>query len=298
MSSAEAIAQVVSDLRHGRIRPTVKGADLAAACLGTAADGPVVDVTAIFRTKVIDRQHSIALYDDHPSIAPPWPAACFAWENTFGNVYVASMVAAPGPPPPDKRWEPHEPIDWDAVAWDPVVVLWAGGYSPGEGGPIPTYGPLYVWQFAVGGDGKPLDIHWQDLLGADVPELSERLTDQGLFDNALLTILQSLNFLNCRNVEVVEPKRERHERRRLERVGVKVQTINVFPVGRSTRSSGHADARYGVALHPVRGHFSHYGPAYGRGLLFGRLAGKFWIQQHTRGTPEIGVNLNDYRLDA
>ncbi|WP_426513151.1 hypothetical protein ACPPVO_22495 [Dactylosporangium sp. McL0621] len=43
-----------------------------------------------------------------------------------------------------------------------------------------------------------------------------------------------------------------------------------------------ADAAEAV-LSPVRGHFSHYGKQYNRGLLFGKYSGKFWVAGHVRG---------------
>lgn len=114
---------------------------------------------------------------------------------------------------------------------------------------------------------------------------------------AHLVLLGALNFMNCRNVELVEPTWERHKRKRLARLGVKVHTISVFPVGRSVRSGPKVqDAGGGLPLSSVVGHFAHYGPEYGRGLLFGRLAGRFWIPQHARGAKEHGESEVDYRL--
>jgi hypothetical protein len=114
----------------------------------------------------------------------------------------------------------------------------------------------------------------------------------------LLVLLQSLNFLNCRNVEIVEPKRERHERKRIERTGVNIHTIHVFPVGRGSRSRGAPREGEGVPLHSVRGHFAHYGPKYGRKLLFGKIEGKYWIQPYSKGSPEHGVSIADYKLET
>lgn len=35
---------------------------------------------------------------------------------------------------------------------------------------------------------------------------------------------------------------------------------------------------------------------HGRGLLFGKLAGRFWIPQHARGDREHGESVADYAL--
>jgi hypothetical protein len=292
--SAEPIARVIADLRGSRFRPTVTDRDLTEALWKTTRRGPVVDVSTLFREKIIDRGHSIAVYEDHRCILPAWLEAQFAWENTFGNVYVVSHAAVPADEINSSQWETAEPIDWNDVAWIYDWALWCGGRS--AGGPISTYGPIYFWQIAISKTGEPLDIHWMDLLAADSPEASRRLTEQGLYDNALLTVLQSFNFLNCRNVELVEPKRERHVRRRLERTGVRIHTINVFPAGRTVRRDANGEAVGGTPLASVRGHFASYGPEYDRGLLFGKYAGRFWISAHVRGASENGVSIADYKL--
>lgn len=123
---------------------------------------------------------------------------------------------------------------------------------------------------------------FEEVFCATVPE-----TEAFVLDGMILTG-------NCRNVELVEPKRPRPVIRRLARLGVTVKTINVFPVGRSSRSEKEPGA--GVPLTSVRGHFARYGPEYGRGLLFGKLAGRFWIAQHARGDSELGKTEADYKI--
>lgn len=195
MSNADAIAKVVSDLRHGNVGVTVPSAELFRALRGTVGGGPVVDVTPIYRTKVLPvRRYN--LYEDHPCITPPWPRSLLAWENTHGNVYVASVLAVDGVPHADHRWETHEPIDWDSVRWTVDVVLWIGGRR-GDGTKVQTAGPIYLWQFALGPQGEPLDLHWIDLYAEAHPEESAEMTREGVYENAQLAVLRSLSFLNC-----------------------------------------------------------------------------------------------------
>lgn len=298
MSTADAIARVITDLRRGQVFPAVEDSRLWKVYLDVAGHGPVVDVTPIFMTQVLHLRR-FNVYDDYPCVAPPWPVAQFAWENTFGNIYVMSLNAAEVNGHPHHRWETHEPIRWEEVRWVLDGFLTMGGYSQTDAGPVRTFGPLYLWEIAVAADGRPLDVHWVDLFYDVAPEHSARLQEQGLYDNAILTVMAALRFLNCRNIEAVEPKRERHERRRLERAGVKIQTLVVYPVGRrGGRKASAIDLSAGTALTSVRGHFACYGPEYGRGLLFGRHSGRYWIPAHARGSPEEGVNLNDYRLQT
>lgn len=282
--AAEAIAEVVADLVAHRARPLDDRAvyDLAASLV---VDPVVVDATTIFES-LLQRNDGVAIYEDHPCVAPPWDEAAICYVNTYGNVMVMHANVVPFDPdhPP---WEPAEAVDWHRVRWRLDVFVWLGGRSP-EAGPIPTSGPCHLWQIAIYDTGEPADIHWVQI----APEFP---LDH--WDISNLVLLGTLNFMACRNVDLVEPSRPRALRRRIERTGITVKTINVFPVGSSTRSP-RAQGGGGVPLTPVRGHFAHYGPEYGRKLLFGKLAGKFWIAQHARGDAEVGETRSDYKLRA
>jgi hypothetical protein len=303
--SAEAIARVVADLRAGRQRrPHLrKDPKLQEQVDEVAAlPGPVVDATAIYES-LVERDDPVAIYEDHPCIAPPWPAASVCYRNEHGNVIVMSLLAAEyegpkrdDPTAPDGArkvsqpgpWEPAEPVDWDRVRWITDAWLWIGGRSE-HTGPFPTMGPLHWWRFATYADGEPADLHWVNI----VPEYPmER------WDMAHLVLLGALNFCNCRNVEIVEPQRARPEAKRIARTGVRVSTINVFPTGRTTR--GATGQAAGVPLTSVRGHFAHYGACCAhhepRGLLFGKLEGRYWIPQHARGSAEQGEIDSEYVL--
>lgn len=285
--TAEAIAEVVADLRAGRVRfPMDRSLARDALLVAKVATETVVDATAIYRS-LVAAERPVYLYEDHPCISPPWDAAAICYVNEHGNVMVMAALASPfgGREKWEDDWVPDEPIEWDRLRWILNTFLWLGGRS-GDGQPFPTAGPIHMWRFAIYEDGQPADLRWVHLC----PEL-----DMKQWDMAHLTLLGSLNFLNCRNVELVDPVRPRGERRRLERIGVTVKTINVFPAGRTSRSASRAEP-LGVPLTTVRGHFAHYGPQYGRGLLFGRHAGRFWHPQTSRGTADLGERRHDYAL--
>jgi hypothetical protein len=275
--SAEAIASVVADLRAGRIQhpPAIVGTSIAGGAGKVAANpGPVVDATAIYRS-LVAKDEPIYLYEDHACISPPWPAASVCYVNEHGNVIVMTFTAG-DPPGPGRRWNPGQPTDWDRVRWSMNAFVWVGGR--GGNGASPTRGPVHLWQFAIYDDGEPADLHWVHLVPGYPMEH---------WDMAQLVLLGALNFLNCSNVDIVEPARPRAERRRIERTGVRVHTINVFPVGKATRGTRSA-GEGSVPLHSVRGHFAKYGPQYDRGLLFGKYAGRFFRPQHARGAAEHG----------
>jgi hypothetical protein len=310
--SAEAIARVVADVQAGRWREapvrdmggrrmTADARRLVLRAGKGSSEGPVVDATAIYRS-LVARDEPVYLYEDHPCIAPPWGCGTVAYQNEHGNVVamifgapefdyttgevtVAAMVdgAATGRTQPEP-WKPAEPVDWSRVHWLIDTVVWIGGRSPITG-PFPTSGPMHMWRFAVYGDGQPADLHWVQLVQQYPMEH---------WDMAHLVLLGALNFMNCRNVELVEPQRPRAQARALARTGVRVSEINVFPIGRSTR--GRAAATHGVPLTSVRGHFARYGPAYDRGLLFGKYEGRFWIPQHARGDRDHGEIRQTFEL--
>lgn len=290
--SAEAIAAVVADLRAGghRVvnvlqenRRAPFDIDL---YIGGGPDGawltaPVVDATTLYQT-IQPSKSLVDLYGDHPCIAPPWDRAFIGFENRFGNVLVTQMAAVSAEglvgSSQEPRWETDNPVDWGGVRWLVQGLIWIGGRSTSTGQVIPTMGPMFMEQYAVYPDGEPADLHWVQLAEQWDNEASQM---------HLRINLGVLNFLACRNVALVEPSRPRAERRRLERTGVRVSTINVFPVGRSTKSAS-AGGEGGTPLTSVRGHFASYGERFGRGRLFGRLEGRFFRPQHARGTVDAG----------
>ncbi len=286
--SAEAIAAVIADIRDGNVVNTLPhDKDLYDACLANAQLGTVVDATAIY-ADLVARDDPVWIYEDHSCIAPPWINARFAYRNEHGNVIVMAASADERPLWIERKpaWkEDQHPVDWTSVRWTITTTVWIGGRSREVGGAFPTAGPVHLWRFAVADDGQPLDLNWVHLL-------DEYPMQQ--WDMAHLTLLGALNFCACSNVEIVEPDRPRAERRRIERTGIRVHTLNVFPAGKRTRGSK-GEPVGGTPLHSVRGHFATYGSG-GRGLLFGRHAGRFWVPAHARGNPEHGRVDKDYRL--
>lgn len=300
---AEAIAEVVADIRAGRTHhPAAGDADgvkLSMAMLRRAQlPQPVVDCTAIFGMQL--HADSIALYKDHPSITPPWENALLCYVNTFGNVVCLQVHRREwdGRAPERAVWYTDNEIDWPSVRWVAETAVWLGGFSD-DGRPMPTSGPCHIFRHAIRADGGPEDINWVALLAKrgqykEIRDIED--PNGGVWQAAMVTLGASLNFLNASNVSIAEPSRPRPERRRIARTGVEVQTIVVRPPGKRRASSGAArplDAAESV-LSPVRGHFAHYGPDYGKGLLFGKYAGKFYIPSHVRGEGEIAPK--DYVL--
>jgi hypothetical protein len=303
--TSEPIAAVVADLRAGRYRVPAQLSD-ELAVLGdkaAAAEWPVVDSTAIYESVVDGSGREINLYQDH-TIPPAWMEADICYVNTHGNVFVMATMAAERDRvgkgwSPDEEWTTEEPVEWAQCRWLLEAMVFVGGRSHTLG-PQPTRGPLFVLRYAVDPDGQPLDLHWIDLMRKAKSDAGRM---PGEWDAAMLTHLATLDFLACRNVELVDVVHpNRAAARRAARTGVVVKELSVRPVGRTSRGGGGAGSGAGVPLTSVHGHRAHYGDCCPgrhepRGLAFGKLTGRFWIPQHARGDAKVGVHRNDYRLD-
>lgn len=111
-----------------------------------------------------------------------------------------------------------------------------------------------------------------------------------------LVVFHALNFLHCKNVQQVEGRITKRERKLAARRGnptpVVYHTLDVpgwSQSGSRTDESGEADRR----LHFCRGHFKHYTDA---APLFGRTIGTFWVPSHMRGNPDRGLVVADYAV--
>lgn len=330
---AEAIARVVADVRKGLALnlPAAQGRhhqeqakiiyDMAQAFSTT---GPVIDVTPIYQDIHDSPPTAINLYDDHECIAPPWIYGTFAFRNQHGNVMVMSSIAVDwfdreveqgaadldvskqtwkdaaqmmerlvgGHDRTGRRdlWNTYAEVDWTNVRWTIDTFLWLGGRN--RLGPMPTSGPHVMWRFAILADGSPADLHWVQMGNQPMDE----------WDMSQLVLLHSLNFCNATNTVVQEPERTRPERKRISRTGVRVEMIHVKPFGKSSRGETRIEPLDLTARHGVRGHMAHYGDCCpGRhepkGMLFGKMEGRYWIPPHVRGNAEHGVIEQSYTLE-
>lgn len=277
MTSASMIADAVQDIREGRV-------------YSPGAKWPVdryrypalqvIDATEIYRS-IVAADKPIALYEDHESIVPPWGNFAVCYVNSNNSVICCMCVTGAV-----VDWETENIADWSIVKHRITTLVFCSGKASTAGpNTFGTIGPLYGLQYAIAENGNPLDLHWTELAGGGINHA----------EMAQAVLLKSLDFLNCRNVEIVEPSRPRAERRRIERTGQRIHTINVFPAGKTSRSRGEP-VNPGVPLTSVRGHFAHYGPKYDRALLFGKIEGRFWIPQFARGSKEFGEIEHDYKL--
>lgn len=294
--TAEPIAEVVADIRAGRVNHPAgfdaTGRRISKVYLDRAQlPQPVVDCTAIYDS-YISTDKGVRLYDDHPSIVPPWTDSLLCFVNQHGNTVALQVHKAgwDGTTPSDEDWHTQNEVDWARVRWVAETPIWIGGRS-GDGKHMPTSGPCHLLRHAIHDDGSPADINWVALmhkrgLTGEAHQIGDPYTEA--WDTATVMVGAALNFLGASNVEVAEPHRTRPFRRRLARTGVTVQTIVVRPPGkRRAASSAPRPIEPGEQVFsPVRGHWARYGVEGREGLLFGKYAGKFWVPAFTRGQGE------------
>lgn len=291
----EAIAELVGDIRAGRVNHPgafdAEGGRASKHYLQRAQlPQPVVDCTAIYDA-YLKSDRGVSLYDDHPSMTPPWADALLCYVNRFGNVNALQVHRRDwdGSTPNVRDWFTQNEVDWPRVRWIAETAIWIGGRT-GDGKYMPTSGPCHLLRHAINDDGSLADLNWVALMrrrgpSGDAHEVGDPHTDA--WDTATVMVGATLNFLGASNVEVAEPDRPRPTRRRLARTGVTVQTIVVRPPGkRRAASSTPRPIEAGEQVFsPVRGHWAKYGID-GRGLLFGKLSGKYWISAHVRGQED------------
>jgi hypothetical protein len=238
--------------------------------------GQVVDATPMYEQLV--NGASVHLYDDF-EIHPVWPEAVVCYVNGHGNVHVLGTCVTTSWEP----WETPNEVDWSECAGVQAGFLFLGGKTGNERS-VPTTGPWVQLDVAYTAAGRILDIRFRHLTSACTTEM---------YENMMLVWLQTVTLAGCVNVEITEPVRPRAERRRMDRIGVSVSSIVIRRTSKWSRSTRKPGKGGEVPQQFVRGHFARYGED-GRGLLFGKLAGRFWIPAHARGSVDRGVRDVDY----
>lgn len=272
--SASELAAVVADLvdpGHAHLEFSTDGLESGGLDLrrmsgltASMAKAIVIDATAIYEGLEDHSAADDAL--DDLDLSPPWSNAIIGYTPDARRVFVV-----------------HAEVHSDRTSaggamW--MLSTWMGGRNA-RGEAMRTYGPIDMTNIVVG-ESKTEVLDRFDLY----TELPEGVV--AINRSAVRTAMATINFVNCRNVELVEPTRTRAERRRIERTGVRVHELTIRPIGRSSTGSGEV-ADGAVPFTSVRGHFAQYGPKYGRGLLFGQHEGRYWIPQHARGSAEHGT---------
>jgi hypothetical protein len=230
--SAEEIGMVVQDMRRGNVIISPGWIDK-----GTfdMEDYQVIDATQMYH-QIMDDNKEIDLYYDH-RMMPIWPRALVAYKNEHGNIMVSEISLMDDVRP----YETINPVDWDRVKWQFMILLWAGGRS-GEGHYIRTTGPLHMWTVCVYEEGEIADIKW----GAMVMDGEFAMGPEERWMNAMLVNLRTYTLAGCSNVELVEPQRPKPQRKRISRTGMTIKEIVIKATSKSYRSRSDSEMTYDV----------------------------------------------------
>ncbi len=290
--ATEHMARVIAEIAAGKVLDVGRGGPARWRDSSLVRDAIVIDVRGVYSHWMANDGGSY-MYEDH-HVAPPWQNAMLVYANSVMNVLAMHMISwdIESEGEWERQWQPEHGdhvIEWDRVRWVISATVFSGGQHS-SGIRVPTAGPMVWWRIAVYPDGEIADIHWT-LLAKDM--------DVHDFDNALMTTLATLDLCNCVNVHVAEPTRSvpRAQRRRIARTGVRFSEIHIRPQSVSYRGKGPGVPFADMPFHGVRGHFSEYG-VNGKGLLFGKLAGRFWIPPHVRGSKTEGEVLQEYVAES
>jgi hypothetical protein len=118
----------------------------------------------------------------------------------------------------------------------------------------------------------------------------------------LLVIRKYLEFLSCKNVRTreIQPADKLQKKRR--KKGKKpLKSYHILELSNTvtlSSGSGNKDPQWSNRVHLCRGHMAEYGSKYGKGKLFGKIEGRFWIPPHVRGNKKEGILEKDYLLSA
>lgn len=119
-----------------------------------------------------------------------------------------------------------------------------------------------------------------------------------------VTALFAFSLMHCTNVRQVEvdprslmSRQQRRDMERRKKEPILYKVLEIKPLGSYRRGTTAAQGEGRTKrLHHVRGHFSEYGPEYGKGKLFGKYEGRFFIPPHIRGDLQEGTVAKTYKL--
>lgn len=260
-------------------------------------------------------------YNDFPNIAPPWEKCWLEWtlpnkiriKNETKTIETAPgttavLVLAREHPHsdlvPEARWE----MDFHCFLPSTInpYIGWYKYFVDENGRVIFKPGPPP----AISKSGPSPDL--RILPRAISPHYMAIAQEAGMSPQSLMETIEAscvdpvwlaFCFCHCKNVQLKEHspnKKESSAHRRIYGAPlVKYHTLEIDPMKKILRHEGQSET-LGLkrALSICRGHFSEYGPEFGKGKLFGKLEGRFWIPQHLTGSAEHGVIKKDYAINA
>ena len=120
-----------------------------------------------------------------------------------------------------------------------------------------------------------------------------------IFGHHVSIALATIQFMNCRNVEIIDNLPSRQQRRRAEHEGKKApityKTLVIHPVGKKRNITIGEATGVEMPLHICRGHFKDF--RLGPGLGKFHTKGMWWWHPMVRGKAEKGRVVKDYEVE-
>lgn len=247
-----------------------------------------------------------AMLSSMPNCVPPYPFTYLEWKGPGGKL---SAFITCGRHSTRDGWVAEIMVFAHHDGKPNATFVGSMYVSFDEAGRIisakPSNTVLYPDSPAVELELSPDIQDW--LLGQEDVEARRGEID-GILSNSAFVVLFAFALMGCKNVHHVEvderAKLNRQQIRAREREKQPFITYKILEVKplRSMKTSAaepdnEEDGRI-TRMHWVAGHFAEYGPEYGKGLLFGRIAGRFFIDPHVRGDLDEGFITKDYKLAA
>ncbi len=232
--------------------------------------------------------------DGFPSLAPPRPTMWMEWPNSTGRERRGCLVCDL-----DVAHKDGVACVEDAAKNFPdVKVCWLLALQFFVEGDGSVFGPVAMVWLALDDRGRELGNSYETYTPNPAPDGTADEYPSWLL-NICMVPLQAIAFMHCRNLkmETVSPPAKINHRHKM-RTGrdlVRYQTIQLQVPRR--QGSGGSGGTGDAALHIVDGHFAYYGDNHHdgcppnhepHGLLFGKLAGVYWMPMHARGSRERG----------
>lgn len=266
----------------------------------------------------IDDRESL-LYEDLPSIVPPWWTVWAEWSSGKSTVGVLAMAQQgpfdPGNPEPEQLPDATGGLQMTSgdlwisdnlplEAWTNVEFVWTAHILLSTNGGKVT-GPIATVMTAVDRYGQALDITYKI---RDARLAAAEDEGVGITQRIANTFHWVIAFMNLRNVTLEQhapspaQNRKHRRKRKADHDLLTFGTLRIDPLGAKSQGGGQSRSIGETRFHIARGGLRHYGDCcpgvhLPNGLLFGKLEGVYYVPAHVRGNPEHGVKLTTVEID-
>lgn len=241
-----------------------------------------VDNVFDYHQRIINERHA----EDFPCVRPPFDDMWIEWKAppSAGVSYERAALHITKSPSQEKLIAAYLGAALGCIAYTLTLTTNTGGIRGGL--MIITADGRFVSAYEIPNENLP----------ASAVGIDYRL--RGTTSAHILSVaLQTLAFLNCKNVDAVNEQRDEPLAMKFHRKNgrrpLQYKTLKIIPLQRWARGNQQPAGSGDVALHIRRGHFKDY-REHG---LFGKAKGIFWWDQAFAGTADRYVD-KEYEVTA